>query len=309
MTREGTTMENVTLAQMDLNLLRVFEAVYEEGSASRAAIRLDLTQSAISVSLRKLRDLYQDPLFVSTGRGLEPTLYARQVMPFVSDSLNKIRDSLSLHSGRGGLFQGRTITIGMSDDFELALGDSLVNLAREILPGGRLRFRQTNTKFVSDMLLSREIDLAITAGGFGEDGLSHMAVGMGTYGCVVDPKHFKDDFSLESYVKHEHVLISYSGFYGVVDEVLSQLNLKRLVRVSTSHFAATPFFILGTDAITTLPRHCAKRLAEITRLAYHPCPVDYPTYPVELGWRTSVGKDPVIQRLIEALKTRLMLNL
>ena len=302
-------MNPISFSDIDLNLLRVFEAVYEESSASRAGIRLNLTQPAISIALRKLREIYHDPLFVRTGRGLEPTLYAKQLFPFISASLNKVRDSLELHSGRAGLFQGRTITIGMSDDFEVALGGYLVTLARQVIPGGRLRFRQTNTKFVSQMLLSREIDIALTAGGVSSDGLSHISVGTGTYGCLVDPEHFKDEFNLTTYIAHEHVLISYAGFFGVVDEVLQKLNLRRIIRVSTSHFAAVPFFLLGTDSISTLPRHAAKRLADISRLKYYPCPVQYPTYPVELAWRISVGKDPVILRLIESLRSRLILNL
>ena len=216
---------------------------------------------------------------------------------------------MELHVGRAGLFQGRTITIGMSDDFEVALGNYFVTLAREIIPGGRLRFRQTNTKFVSNMLLSREIDIALTAGGITNDGLSHIVVGSGTYGCLIDPEFFKDEFNLASYIAHEHVLVSYAGFFGVVDEVLQKINARRIIRVSTSHFAAVPFFLLGTDSICTLPRHSAQRLADCTRLKYLPCPVEYPTYPVELGWRTSVGKDPVILRLIESLRKRLILNL
>lgn len=65
-------MNLMNIADVDLNLLKVFEALFDEGGASRAAIRLDLTQSAVSAALRRLRELYGDPLFVRTGRAWRP---------------------------------------------------------------------------------------------------------------------------------------------------------------------------------------------------------------------------------------------
>lgn len=65
-------MSQIDIESTDLNLLKVFEAIYDEGGAGRAALRLGVTQSAVSASLARLRTLYADPLFVRTGRGLSP---------------------------------------------------------------------------------------------------------------------------------------------------------------------------------------------------------------------------------------------
>lgn len=113
-------MNIFSIENINLNALRVLEAVYEESSASRAAIRLNMTQSAISATIRQLRRIYNDPLFVRTGRGLKPTLFCQQIYPFATESLNQARKTLELFAGREGLFEGRTITVGMSDDFEIA---------------------------------------------------------------------------------------------------------------------------------------------------------------------------------------------
>ena len=69
-------MNRMNIVDLDLNLLKVFEALHDEGSASRAALRLGVTQSAVSAALRRLRGVYDDPLFARTGRGLTPTLRA-----------------------------------------------------------------------------------------------------------------------------------------------------------------------------------------------------------------------------------------
>ncbi len=298
-------MSNFSIDSLNLNALRVLEAVYEEHSASRAAVRLNMTQSAVSASIRQLRQIYKDPLFVRTGRGLKPTLFCEQIFPFVADSLDQARKTLEIYAGRKGLFEGRTITVGMSDDFEMALGPRMVEMAKTLIPGGRLRFRQTNSQLVTEMLVAREIDLSITAGGIASDILQHESIGQGTYGCLVDPEHFHYAFDYASYIAHEHILVSYGGFYGVVDEVLGRRGDRRIIRVSTSHFAAVPYFVIGTDSIITMPRHAAKRLAEVTRLVFHECPVTYPVYSVDLGFRRSAEKDPVLKRVVTTLRAHL----
>ncbi|MFS9598897.1 helix-turn-helix domain-containing protein, partial [Klebsiella variicola] len=72
-------MNHIDIETVDLNLLRVFVALIEEGGASRAAIRLGVTQPAVSASLARLRDIYADPLFERTGRGLRPTMRANEL--------------------------------------------------------------------------------------------------------------------------------------------------------------------------------------------------------------------------------------
>ena len=111
------------------------------------------------------------------------------------------------------------------------------------------------------------------------------------------------------YILHEHILVGFNGFVGVVDDVLETLGARRSVRVSTSHFAAVPYFLHGTDTIITMPRHAAKATAEISPMQYHECPVTYPSYPVELSWRRNSRRDPVLTRLIETFSERLALKL
>ena len=103
------SMINITTA--DLNLLRVFVVIFEEKSATSAAQRLNLTQSAVSLNLRRLREMYQDSLFTRTGHGLAPTLFANQVYPLVKDALDRFTASLQLHENKQAEFMGRTITI------------------------------------------------------------------------------------------------------------------------------------------------------------------------------------------------------
>lgn len=298
-------MSHMNIADVDLNLLKVFEALHDEGSASRAALRLGVTQSAVSAALRRLRDVYGDPLFVRTGRGLSPTLQANQLKPVISEALNKCRQSLTLLDPHAGDYAGRAVTLGLSDDFEIAYGRQLIDEVRRRAPRLRLIFRQTHSQIVATALIERSIDLAITAGGFNERMLSRQVLAEGDYRCLVDAGSLQPGqaaLSVEEFVAREQILISSGGFIGIVDEALAALALTRTVCVSTTHFAALPYLLQGTAAIATIPGHAAEAVSRLTGLAMLPCPLALPRYPVELGWRTVAQMDPAVLRVREAIE-------
>lgn len=294
-------MKQIDFSSMDLNLLKVFEALYEERGASRAAIRLGVTQSTVSAALARLRRMYADHLFERTGRGLQPTARAHALRPLVATALEHCRQSLALAMPRNE-YGARTLTLGLSDDYEIALGGALIALISSRMPGLRLILRQTHSLVAGDMLMAREIDLSLTASGVTARTLGRQLVGMGGYACVADPSQLPDaSLDIHAYLRREHVLVSSGGFVGIVDEALSARGLGRKVRASTTHFAALPHLLLDSDRIATLPAHAANALARTSRLQCLPCPLPLPRYPVELGWRTEGLRDPAIQ----ALKTLL----
>ena len=294
----------MNIANMDLNLLKVFEALHDEASASRAALRLGVTQSAVSAALRRLRELYGDQLFVRTGRGLAPTLRADQLKPVITDALNKCRQSLAMVDPLQNDYEGRSVAVGLSDDFEIALGRRLMALIETRAPKLRLIFRQTHSQIVARALMERTIDLAIASGGFADRLLSRHVLGEGSYLCLVDPASLREgqhDLTLEAFVEREHILISSGGFIGIVDESLANLGLTRKVCASTTHFAALPYLLKGTNALATVPSHAAEAIATLTGLALLPCPLPLPRYPIELGWRTSALLDPAVIKVRDAI--------
>ncbi|WP_122612237.1 LysR substrate-binding domain-containing protein [Pseudomonas viridiflava] len=297
-------MSQMNIADIDLNLLKVFEALHEESSASRAALRLGVTQSAVSAALRRLREVYGDQLFVRTGRGLAPTLQANQLKPVISDALNKCRQSLAMLDPAANQYDGRSVAIGLSDDFEIAYGRRLIEEIARRAPKLRLIFRQTHSQIVARALMERSIDLAITAGGFSERLLSRQVLGEGGYACLVDPASLapgQQQIELQEFVEREHILVSSGGFIGITDEGLAAVGLSRRVCASTTHFAALPFLLKGSQAVATIPAHAAANIAALSGLALLPCPLALPRYPVELGWRTSTQIDPVLVKVREAI--------
>ncbi len=297
-------MNTMNIVDVDLNLLKVFEALHDEVSASRAALRLGVTQSAVSAALRRLREVYGDPLFVRTGRGLAPTLRANQLKPLNSEALNKCRHSLTLLDPTVSDYTGRAVSLGLSDDFEIAFGRALIEAVDQRAPGLRLIFRQTHTQIVAQALSERTLDLAITAGGFNERMLSRQVLGDGHYLSLVDPASLapgQAQINLDEFVEREQILISSGGFIGIIDEALAALGRSRRVRASTTHFAALPYLLKGSAAVATVPAHAAWRIAEVSGLAPVACPLNLPRYPIEMGWRTHAQIDPALLRVREAI--------
>ena len=296
-------MKTMNIADVDLNLLKVFEALHEESSASRAALRLGVTQSAVSAALRRLREVYGDQLFVRTGRGLAPTLQADQLKPVVVDALNKCRQSLAMVDPSAENYDGRSVIVGLSDDFEIAYGRRLMDEVARRAPKLRWIVRQTHSQIVAQALMDRSLDLAITAGGFAERLLSRQVLGEGGYACLVDPASLMEGqvLSLETFVAREHILVSSGGFIGITDEGLAALGLSRRVCAATTHFAALPFLLKGSQAVATIPTHAAQSIAALSGLMLLPCPLALPRYPIELGWRTSTQLDPIVLKVREAI--------
>ncbi|WP_322028514.1 LysR family transcriptional regulator [Paraburkholderia sp. J76] len=295
-------MNQFDIAAVDLNLLKIFEALFEEGGASRAAIRLDMTQSAVSAALRRLRTLYADTLFVRTGRGLAPTSRAQELKPVISEALDRCRHSLAIASPGATTFHGRAVSIGLSDDFEVAIGRRIIETLETTAPGLRIIFRQTHSQIVADALANQDMDLAVAAGGFASRGLSHRVLGDGSYACLLDgAARAPRRLTLGDYVSRGHILVSSGGVVGIVDEGLAARGLRRDVVASTTHFAALPFLLKGTRSVATIPRHAAEAIARVAGLRLLACPIDLPRYPVELGWRNSSLRDAAIVKVQAAI--------
>lgn len=296
-------MNDMNIDSVDLNLLKVLQALHEEGTTGRAAIRLGVTQSAVSAALGRLRALYGDPLFERTGRGLRPTPKAEALRPLISEALHKLRQSLALAQPDGTGLAGRMVVLGLSDDHEMALGRQLIDCLQQTAPGLRLVLRQTHSGLAADMLMDRRIDLSLGAGTGSSRTLARQVLGTGRYACVMDPAQAPvGPLGLDEYLRRPHLLISSGGFVGVVDEALAALGHSRHVEASTTHFAALPHLLRGSTALATLPEHAARTLAALGLLVCRPCPIELPRYAIELAWRSSSLRDPAVQ----CLKTHLM---
>jgi DNA-binding transcriptional LysR family regulator len=293
----------------DLNLLFVFQALMSELNATRAALKLGVSQAAVSASLRRLRLLYGDPLFERTQRGLRPTARATVLQPAIEEALWTIAGTLQ----GSGTLRGQhssVVRIGLSDDFEMAFGATIVALTRSRMPTTRIAFRQTNSIVAAQALNDREVDLAITSGGLGDGRLKHRSIGSSNYLIVYDPasRGSSQPFSLEEFVARDHILISYSGLTGITDDVLAEHGLRRRILTSSSHFSGLAFLLRGTTAIATIPAHAALALCIAAPFAVSEPPVAFPHYAFGVSWRFDTVRKPEVMGVRDLIAEALQHN-
>lgn len=297
-------MNEINISKIDLNLLKCFEVLYEEQNASRAAERLGITQSAVSASLRRLRDIYQDPLFQRTGRGLTPTTKANALKPLVSNGLNIFKETLLSLQDSENNSQQRIITLGMSDDFEIAFAQDIIEEIKKKFPHYRITIKQSFTHIIAEMLFKHHIDIGITSGGIYYHSLYRELMILGDYSCLVTHPEDAIELNLEKFLSFEHLLISNTGQIGIVDEHLTKLNKSRYIFASTSHFSVIPWLLKQKGTICTLPTHAARKISEIVPgLIVAKCPIPIPTYPMVLSCRKTSLNDKAILDVQEVIRS------
>ncbi|MCV0384305.1 MAG: LysR family transcriptional regulator [Erythrobacter sp.] len=147
------------MAQFDLNLLQTFDALFELRSTTRAADRLGLTQSAVSHALRRLREALGDPLFVRSGRSLQPTARALEIAPELHAGLAQLRTALA-PSGFDPATVRRTMTLSVGSYFCTLIAPQLIAWAGRVAPGLTIRLVALD-KELPALLEDGSVDLAI----------------------------------------------------------------------------------------------------------------------------------------------------
>ena len=270
---------DIEFRKADLNLLVVFAALMRERSVTRAAAALHLSQGTASAALGRLRRLFGDDLFTRTRTGIEPTPRAVELARRLEPALGLIHGAVTDQDRFDAAGARRTFTLGMSDDLEAALLPRLL-AATAGLPGIRIAVRQANRNTVAGMLDRGEIDLGIAA--VPAHGPDHRGQTLFTsgYSCLFNPRllPLTPPLGLDDFLSHPHLLISYDGRRGIVDDLL---DLRR---------AALQLVTL--PALATLPTHAATPYADALGLTVTEAPLSMPEYAVSAIWHTTMTDDP-----------------
>jgi LysR family transcriptional activator of mexEF-oprN operon len=278
----------------DLNLLVVFAALMRERSVTRAAAALHMSQGAASMALGRLRRLFDDELFTRVRGGVEPTPRAVDLARRIEPALGVIHRAVTDREFRPATAR-RTFVLGMSDDLEAALLPGLLAATRD-LPGIRLAVRQANRNTVSGMLDRGEVDLGLAAAP--THSADHRVEDLFTsgYSCLFNARvlPLRTPIDLDAFLTSPHLLISYDGRRGIVDDLLDARGLQRQVIASTTHFAGAALQLASVAAVATLPTHAAAVYARALDLTLCEPPLPMPSYTVSCLSHTSTADDPAL---------------
>ena len=282
----------------DLNLLITLDAVLSEGSVARAARRLQLSPSAMSRALARLRATTGDPLLVRAGRSLVPTPRAlelrERVSQLVQDAQAVLRPAESFDRAR----LIRTFTLRTSDGFLENFGPGLVVRASQEAPGVRLRFVQ---KVDKDRAPLRDGTVDLETGVVDETTgpeVRTRALFRDRYIGAVRMGHAlsRGKITPARYASGKHILVSRQGLdKGPVDEALKSAGLEREIVTIVGGFSAALTIARATDLVATVPeRHTAS-----LRAGMHcfPLPVAAQEFTVSMLWHPRMHADPAHQWL------------
>src|SRR6185437_3888355 len=150
----------MNLSNVDVNLFVVLHAVLEEGSATRAAKRLHVTQSAVSNALARLRELVGDPLVVRSGQGLVPTPRAEALAPHIAAAIGELERALEGGTGFAPAKSGRTFVLAAADSYQVRDVPRVAQAFAQHLPHAKLRVVSSDYLAVTNGMATGEIDAA-----------------------------------------------------------------------------------------------------------------------------------------------------
>lgn len=289
----------IDLSGIDLNLLVSLDALLAESNVTRAAARLNLTQSAVSSQLARLRQLFGDPLLIpaANGRGMTRTMRALELMEPLHAALQTLETVVRRQPAFDPLTGTRRFVVAASDQCVAVLGLPLmIEWARLAGPGVQLAFVAIESGSLAQRFERGEIDLLLGSAQQVPPTLKARKLYDERFVVAQRKGHPRGTaaFDLDSYCALEHVLVSTSGgsFFGFMDEHLEALGRRRRVALSVQHFTLVPAVLAHTDYVATLPyRLIARALA---RVDVFELPFEARGFSMRAAWHPRSHADPAL---------------
>lgn len=282
------------LKNLDLNLLIVFETVYSSGNISQAARRLGMSQPTISNALRRLRDSLDDPLFVRSGRGVQPTTRAMQMIVPVREALQMIEGGVA----PGDHFDPASTT----RHFRVVVLDAMEPI---VMPHVIRRIQDHRTVTIenlavastpmSDGLNDGSLDLVIS--GFLTESRDTQCESLAPVHLSIvarsDHPAIEGAFTLDHFQRLGHIALTPRvRAMSRMEEALRRLDIQRHVTYSVTKFWSFPHILMTTDLVAILPTAFAKVIARNYPLSLYDLPFEYPEERIYMTWKTSRTNDP-----------------
>ncbi|WP_439124969.1 MAG: LysR substrate-binding domain-containing protein [Pseudomonas rhizophila] len=285
-------MNRNDLRRADINLLVVFETMMHERNVTRVSEKLFLGQPTISSALARLRLMFDDPLFIRSGRLMEPTSRAREIFSNLSPALDGIAAALSRCQAFEPATSEATFHIGLCDDVEYALLPELLRRLRVEAPGTTLVVRRADQWQVSQLLASGEISLGISPT------LELPANARRKTLRPIRPMLLRADsqpgeLTLDEFCSRPHAVVSSMG--NVIDDsdrALCLMGRQRRVVLTVPQFSALPVLLAGSDMIAIVPDYVALAMAVLAGMRAQAAPICLPQHELSMVWRGASHNDP-----------------
>jgi DNA-binding transcriptional LysR family regulator len=290
----------VSFSSLDLNLLRVFDTIYTTRSVTIAASTLHLTQPAVSKQLNRLREIFEDPLFVRTVEGMAPTPRAEALAGTIHRALSDVRSAFDSQMGFDPASSERTFRIFMNDAGQMALLPRLLSVLTSEAPSVNIETVQMPSLRMRGMgMESGDVDLAV---GYFEDfdgSIRCQVLFEEWYVGMVRESHpvIRDVLSFEQFLQASHVIYQPAGGghasqESFVDKAFWAAGLHRRVAVRLAHAVGMSSMVSNTDHLVVIPHMLALACARLVPVNILELPIEIPRFQVAQYWHERFHADP-----------------
>jgi DNA-binding transcriptional LysR family regulator len=280
------------LEEIDLRLLRVFDAMHANRHVTRAAEELGLSQPTISIGLGKLREQFGDPLFVRTSEGMLPTSRADALIGPIRDVLHSLRNICEMEAPFEPASATRKFRICMTDASHVTLLPQILAALREAAPNVTLEAARID-EAMPQALQSGEADLALGLIPSLETGFYQQTLFRQDFICLAGPGHprIAAPLTLAQYQAEGHIGIVAGTGQQLLEEAAKKFGIERRVMLRLPGFLGLTAILGTSDLIVTLPRHIGETLAALGGLRVHACPFPIPSFSVKQHWHARYHHD------------------
>lgn len=282
------------LADVNLNLLVALKALLDERHVSRAAARCNVTQSAMSKSLSRLREMFGDKLLVRSGNSLVPTPLADRLLPQLDDVLRDINTVLE-SGGFNPATSRRSFAVSVTDYLAQHVLPEALSRAFAEAPHVSIDIRIWDVRG-EDALREGKVDVAscILYGDPAPDMMWSVS-GQDGFVCMMRAAHplAVQVLTLESYTAYPHAVItSGTDKQRVIDQAVSRAGARRSIGLRVPLYASAMQTVSRSDMLLTVPAHIARNLAGRYGLVLRDLPFSSPRFKYGLMWHRRTDADP-----------------
>lgn len=279
------TIDYSSLRKLDLNLLLALDVLIEEVSVTNAAEKLNMSQSAMSYSLKRLRTLLDDPILIRSSRDMESTPYAREISVAVRRILNDIQNSLLKRNSFDPDTSQEEFRIAFSDYSEIILGKGFLERLTKHAPGMHIWISHSDRTAALDDLDANHIDLLIDFHDHHKSWHCKQELYREELVCVINSESDIDEITIDEYLKRRHIFVPMQDeSQRFEDQDIVQQQIKKNAVWSTPHFMAVPFLLANGDYISLLPKRLAQRCAKSFGLQVLSPPVHVNELKISMLW-------------------------
>ncbi|SDY54132.1 DNA-binding transcriptional regulator, LysR family [Lysobacter sp. yr284] len=279
---------------LDLNLLKVFEAIHRERNLSLAARALHLTPSAVSHALARLRSQLDDPLFVRNGRRMRPTAACQRLAPPLLETLARLRELLRQRDRFEPAASRQAFRIGLPEATETVLLPALVQALRTLAPAATLASVALPRRDLGRELAAGQVDLAVDVALPIREPVRHRPLFQDGFCVLLRAGHpLARRLSLKHYLQAQHVAVSTRASGQVIEDLaLLNLGVQRQVALRCQGYHAACAVVAQSDLLLTMPAGLATRTAAYADLVRMKPPFALPAAQLHLYWHADSESDP-----------------